>query len=192
MKPCIIIPARYSSTRYPGKPLVKLKGRDGSKTLIQRVWERGCQVLPPSDVYVATDDERIKQHVETFGGQVLLTSESCRNGTERCAEAIKLLKGYDLVVNLQGDAPLTPVDFLQALISEIDSAEVATPILKLDEEGYNRFIEDRKMGRVGGTTVVFAQDKSALYFSKGSCSVSCRFLETEKNSRLPSRWGICV
>ncbi len=166
MKPCIIIPARYASTRYPGKPLVNLKGKDGDKTLIERVWLRALDVLPAADVYVATDDARIRDHAQNFGAQTVMTSEQCRNGTERCAEVARGLSQYDIFVNLQGDAPLTPADFLEALIGAMEDAEVATPVLRMDEESYLRFIEDRKAGRVGGTTAVFDQKRNALYFSK--------------------------
>ena len=83
MSVVIIIPARYESSRFPGKPLAKLV----DKTLIQRTYETGQQVNGVDAVYVATDDERIKEHVEGFGGSVIMTSSQCRNGTERVYEA---------------------------------------------------------------------------------------------------------
>ena len=123
MKTTILIPARYASTRYPGKPLVALKGSDGvSKTLIQRSWETAKAVSNVDDVFVATDDDRIKEHVEAFGGKVIMTSEDCANGTERCADALKYLDSTpDLIVNLQGDAPLTPHWFVEDLIEKMRS-----------------------------------------------------------------------
>ena len=171
MSVLIAIPARYASTRYPGKPLVSLTGAGGhSKTLIQRSWEAAMQVQGVDRVVVATDDDRIKTAAEAFGAQVVMTSVECQNGTERCAQAHDVLGGgYDIVVNLQGDAPLTPAWFVEDLIAGLradPSAEVATPVLCADGRALAGFIEDRKAGRVGGTTAVFARNRHAMYFSK--------------------------
>lgn len=171
MKTVILIPARYASSRFPGKPLVELKGADGvSKPLIQRSWETAQSVQGVDDVFVATDDDRIAERVRGFGGRVIMTSESCANGTERCAEALAALPATpDLVVNLQGDAPLTPPWFLEDLIAalrERPDIAVATPVLRCDQQTYAHFRADRAEGRVGGTTAVFARDGRALYFSK--------------------------
>jgi 3-deoxy-manno-octulosonate cytidylyltransferase (CMP-KDO synthetase) len=171
VKTVILIPARYASSRYPGKPLVELKGSDGvSKPLIQRSWETAQAVAGIADVFVATDDERIASRVRDFGGKVIMTSESCANGTERCAEALAALpEPPDLIVNLQGDAPLTPPWFLEDLIAALrdrPDIAVATPVLRCDAQTYVHFKADRAEGRVGGTTAVFACDGSALYFSK--------------------------
>ena len=171
MSVLIAIPARYASTRYPGKPLVALTGATGeSKSLIQRSWEAACEVKGVDRVVVATDDDRIRTAAEAFGADVVMTSENCANGTERCAEAFDNLGGgFDVVVNLQGDAPLTPAWFVEDLIEGLQNdpmADVATPVLRCDGRALNGFLEDRKAGRVGGTTAVFTQDKHALYFSK--------------------------
>ncbi len=170
MKTLIVIPARYQSSRYPGKPLVVLKGKDGEKTLIQRTWETGRAVPGVDRVVVATDDERIAEAVRGFGGEIVMTSDSCENGTERCADMLDRIDEVpDLVVNLQGDAPLTPPWFLEALIDAMrDRPDVsaATPVLRCDAATYAHFREDRAAGRVGGTTAVFAADMTALYFSK--------------------------
>ena len=88
MKAVIIIPARYGSTRYPGKPLVELRTREGKKSLIQLSWEAANKVSGVSEIYVATDDKRIEEHAVTFGAKVIRTSSKCKNGTERCAEAV--------------------------------------------------------------------------------------------------------
>ena len=121
-------------------------------------------------VYVATDDQRIADAAYAFGAEVVMTSENARNGTERCAEAIEVLGlSPKLVVNLQGDAPLTPPWFVEALIAAMESderAEVATPVLRCDLETYTNFVTDRQNGRVGGTTAVFDSTMRALYFSK--------------------------
>lgn len=170
-KVTIIIPARYASTRYPGKPLVELKGSDGvSKSLIQRSWETAKAVSGIDQVFVATDDDRIKDHVEAFGGKVIMTSQACANGTERCADALQYLENEpDLIVNLQGDAPLTPPWFVEDLIAHMKgdlSSDVATPVLRCDQETLDHFKADRSEGRVGGTTAVFDKAQKALYFSK--------------------------
>jgi len=121
-------------------------------------------------VVVATDDDRIKDAAEAFGAEVVMTSEDCANGTERCAEAHDVLGGgYDVVVNLQGDAPLTPHWFVESLVQGLQSdpsAGIATPVLRCDGAALNGLLADRKAGRVGGTTAVFAADHRALYFSK--------------------------
>ena len=167
----IVIPARYASTRYPGKPLVALKGADGQeKSLIQRSWLAAQEVAGIDRVVVATDDDRIRTAAEAFGAEVVMTSETCANGTERCAQALEHLGGgYDIVVNLQGDAPLTPAWFIEDLVAVLRAdpvAEVATPVLRCDGETLNALLADRRAGRVGGTTAVFGQDRKALYFSK--------------------------
>ncbi|PHO05558.1 3-deoxy-manno-octulosonate cytidylyltransferase [Rhodobacteraceae bacterium 4F10] len=171
MSVLIAIPARYASTRYSGKPLATLKGATGEvKSLIQRSYEAATEVKGVDRVVVATDDDRIRQAAEAFGAEVVMTSEDCANGTERCAEAFDNLGGgFDIVVNLQGDAPLTPAWFVEELVEGLrrdPMAEVATPVLRCDGRALNGFLEDRKAGRVGGTTAVFTKDRHALYFSK--------------------------
>ena len=171
MSVLIAIPARYASTRYPGKPLVSLTGASGKEmTLIERSWRAAMAVRGADRVVVATDDDRIREVAEGFGAEVVMTSSNCVNGTERCAEAHAALGGgHDIVVNLQGDAPLTPHWFVEDLISGLRAApgaDIATPVLRCDGMALNSFLNDRKHGRVGGTTAVFAADRSALYFSK--------------------------
>lgn len=172
MSVLIVIPARYASTRYPGKPLVMLKGATGeAKSLIQRSWEAALAVNGVARVVVATDDARIREASEAFGAEVVMTSSSCANGTERCAEALNALggQGFDTVVNLQGDAPLTPRWFVEDLVRDLASdpgADIATPVLRCDGRALNGFLQDRAEGRVGGTTAVFGATRHALYFSK--------------------------
>ncbi|SFE72389.1 3-deoxy-manno-octulosonate cytidylyltransferase [Roseivivax sediminis] len=170
MTTTILIPARYASTRYPGKPLATLTGPDGAKTLIQRSWEAAMSVPEADNVFVATDDERIAEASRGFGAEVIMTDEACRNGTERCADALaRTGMTPDIVVNLQGDAPLTPAWFLSDLIQAMkaeESLDAATPVLRCDPETLSMLIEDRDNGRVGGTTAVFDTDYRALYFSK--------------------------
>ena len=171
MSVLIAIPARYASSRYPGKPLAALTGATGqSRSLIERSWRAACEVGGVDRVVVSTDDARIKEAAEAFGSEVVMTSPDCANGTERCAEAHANLGGsYDIVVNLQGDAPLTPHWFIEDLVTGLRNApeaEIATPVLRCDGATLNSFLADRKAGRVGGTTAVFATDNRALYFSK--------------------------
>ncbi|WP_223427119.1 3-deoxy-manno-octulosonate cytidylyltransferase family protein [Tateyamaria pelophila] len=171
MSVLIAIPARYASTRYPGKPLVPLSGAGGqSQTLIERSWRAAMSVKGVDRVVVATDDSRIQEAAVAFGAEVVMTSEACANGTERCAETHSALGGdFDIVVNLQGDAPLTPPWFVEALIEGLRGAadaEIATPVLRCDGATLNGFLQDRRAGRVGGTTAVFGAQNQGLYFSK--------------------------
>ncbi|MGR3571486.1 3-deoxy-manno-octulosonate cytidylyltransferase [Brevirhabdus sp.] len=167
----IVIPARYASSRYPGKPLVALRGAGGAaRTLIRRSWDAAMGVAGVDRVVVATDDDRIRDAAQGFGAEVVMTSPDCANGTERCAQAHAVLGGgYDIVVNLQGDAPLTPAWFVEDLIAAMHGdadAALATPVLRCDGRALNGFLQDRKAGRVGGTTAVFDSRGRALYFSK--------------------------
>ncbi len=171
MSVLVVIPARYASTRYPGKPLVELRGAGGeAKSLIRRSWDAAMSVNGVDRVVVATDDDRIRKACEAFGAEVVMTSEDCQNGTERCAEAFDALGGgFDVVVNLQGDAPLTPAWFVEDLVAGLRAdpvAEVATPVLRTEGAALNGFLTDRRAGRVGGTTAVFGANHNALYFSK--------------------------
>ena len=171
MSVVIVIPARHASTRYPGKPLVELRGAGGTaRSLIRRSWDAAMAVSGVDLVVVATDDDRIRDHAEGFGAQVVMTSTECRNGTERCAEAIANLGiTPEIVVNLQGDAPLTPAWFVEDLVAGLRAApeaQVATPVLRCSGRMRADLIADRHAGRVGGTTAVFGHDGQALYFSK--------------------------
>jgi 3-deoxy-manno-octulosonate cytidylyltransferase (CMP-KDO synthetase) len=171
MSVVIVIPARFASTRYPGKPLVELRGADGqSRSLIRRSWDAARAVNGVARVIVATDDRRIADHAEDFGAEVAMTSPDCRNGTERCAEVLAgLPEAPEMIVNLQGDAPLTPSWFVEDLVAGLRAhpeAEVATPVLNCSGAMRADLLADRAAGRVGGTTAVFGEDGRALYFSK--------------------------
>ena len=121
-------------------------------------------------VVVATDDARIADTARGFGAAVVMTSEACANGTERCADALPQLGGdVEIVVNLQGDAPLTPPWFVEALVATLRAGpgvEVATPVLASDADHLAALRADRRMGRVGATTAVMGREGDALYFSK--------------------------
>jgi 3-deoxy-manno-octulosonate cytidylyltransferase (CMP-KDO synthetase) len=100
----VIIPARYASTRLPGKALADICG----KPMIQHVVERASRAKLVERVLVATDDQRIADAVHAFGGDAVMTSRDCRSGTDRIAEAVRTLSGVDIVVNVQGDEPMIP------------------------------------------------------------------------------------
>lgn len=160
----IVIPARWASARFPGKPLANLAG----KSLLRRTIEAG-QAVKGAALLVATDDERIAREAEAAGVDHVLTSEDCANGTERVAEAIAERDGVEVVVNLQGDAPLTPPWYIEALserMAQDPDAQVATPVLRTSPEHLSRLHADRAAGRVGATTVVTDTKGNALYFSK--------------------------
>lgn len=128
-----IIPARYASTRLPGKPLVDIDG----KPMIQRVYEQAMKVETLTDVYVATDDERIAEVVKKFHGKVVLTSPHHQSGTDRCAEVLAGIKGnVDVVINIQGDEPF--IDPLQIqLVADCfkdESVGIASLIKKMQKE----------------------------------------------------------
>lgn len=170
MNSVILIPARFQSTRYPGKPLVPLKGAGGTgKPLIQRSVEAARRVAGVQGVFVTTDDERIADACSGLGVGVIMTSPECRNGTERCAEALGALHEPDLVINFQGDALLTPPGFVEALIARMRDdrdALVATPAMRLTSDEVRTLLAEEAAGRVGGTAVVTDVNGHALYFSK--------------------------
>jgi 3-deoxy-manno-octulosonate cytidylyltransferase (CMP-KDO synthetase) len=118
MKYAVVIPARYQSGRFPGKPLIDLLG----KPMIQHVWELCCKAVGSEHVYIATDSELIKNKAEYFGAKVIMTSDTCMTGTDRLAEANKTLD-CDFIINVQGDEPLIkPAD-----INTLIQAYLATP-----------------------------------------------------------------
>lgn len=164
-----VIPARYGSTRFPGKPLADVAGR----SLIQRVYEIAHAANGVDEVIVATDDARIAEHVRAFGGTAAMTPPECRNGTERVHAAVSL--GQDpgqmpaRIINLQGDAVLTPPWVLEAVAQEMIASPgipIVTPAARLDEDSLEMLREAKAAGEVGGTSVVFDKNGDALYFSK--------------------------
>jgi len=166
MKTIIVIPARYGSTRFPGKPLKPIKG----KSLLERTVAIAKAVKNVDNVLVATDDERIASHAQEIGAQAVMTSEKCENGTERVYEAIQNI-GYkpDAIINLQGDAVLTPPWIIQAIVDAMNadsSIELATPATQLTWEQYDKLAASKANGAAGGTTVTFDLNHNALYFSK--------------------------
>ena len=166
MRTVIIIPARFGSTRLPGKPLMMIAGM----RLLQRTWSIAKAVKHVDAVYIATDDERIQQHAESFGAKVLMTPTEAPNGTERVFHAVTQLPVQpDIILNLQGDAVLTPPWVIQALIDTLradPSVGFATTATRLTPVQYQLMAQSKQNGAVGGTTVVFDKENNALYFSK--------------------------
>jgi 3-deoxy-manno-octulosonate cytidylyltransferase (CMP-KDO synthetase) len=154
MKILGIIPARYKSSRFPGKPLVDIKG----KTMIQRVYERCVQARNIFKVVVATDDERIVEEVTSFGGEVMMTSEEHQNGTERCSEIAHHLPA-DAYINIQGDEPFIHPDQIDQVAQLLKTnAELATLIKKIEDPSLLALNSVMK--------VVFNHQMEALYFSR--------------------------
>jgi 3-deoxy-manno-octulosonate cytidylyltransferase (CMP-KDO synthetase) len=114
MEAAIVIPARFQSSRFPGKPLADIAG----KSLIRRVWERCLGVVPTNHIYVATDDERIQDHCAAFGAETLMTSSNCLTGTDRVAEAAEQIS-CELIVNVQGDEPLISPDDVRTVLEAL-------------------------------------------------------------------------
>jgi 3-deoxy-manno-octulosonate cytidylyltransferase (CMP-KDO synthetase) len=157
MKILGIIPARYASTRFPGKPLVDIRG----KSMIQRVFEQAQKAHSLADVVVATDDERIKEHVKKFGGNVVMTSTNHPSGTDRCHEALlKYSSQADIVINIQGDEPFISPNQIDLLAScfKNEATQIATLIKKITtaEELFNENIPK----------VVTDIHRKAIYFSR--------------------------
>ena len=158
MKYIGIIPARYASTRFPGKPLAML----GDKTVIQRVYEQAAKVL--DSVAVAPDDERIAAAVRAFGGTAVMTSTEHRSGTDRVREAYKNLgSDADVIINIQGDEPFIATSQIRALMGCFEDPEVqiATLARRYDPNGGFDGLFDPNLVKV-----VFGDDGRALYFSR--------------------------
>lgn len=160
MNTLVVIPARYASTRFPGKPLAMLCG----KPVIQWVWERVAAIQAVDDVVVATDDERIREAVERFGGRAMMTADSHRSGTDRCGEVLRTLETrggqYDIVVNVQGDEPFVEAGQLETLMaafadSHVQIASLMTPIRTQEE-----------LLSPNNVKVVCGGQGNALYFSR--------------------------
>lgn len=158
MKIVAIIPSRYQSSRFPGKPLAQICG----KPMIQHVYENVKKVAALDAVYVATDDDRIYEAVEAFGGQVLMTSDKHTCGTDRLAECADILNLNDdvLVLNIQGDEPMIRQEMVQDLIDAFDSDDVYMGTLKkaIDQE--------EEIGNPNVVKVITNVQGNAIYFSR--------------------------
>lgn len=167
-KSVLVIPARRGSTRFPNKPMAMVEGRK----LLYRTWQIAQAVKNVDQVWVATDDQEILEFAQSFGANAVMTSAQCENGTARTFDAVTRLGIQpDVVVNLQGDALLTPPWVIQAVVDEMLSRpelQMATPATCLTWEKFEEFQKSKQNGRVSGTLVVFDLSKKALYFSKGT------------------------
>jgi len=153
-----IIPARYSSSRFPGKPLVDLKG----KTMIQRVYEGASKSSLIDEVIVATDDQRIVDEVLRFGGKVEMTRADHVSGTDRCAEIAERHRDAHLVINVQGDEPLIDHTQLDELIKEFKDPSVAIATLATPFREESEFMNQNRV------KVVLNSVRDALYFSRAT------------------------
>lgn len=158
MKVLGIIPARYASSRFPGKPLIDLKG----KSMIQRVFEGAKKSTRITEVIVATDDQRIFDEVQRFGGKVMMTNENHPSGTDRCAEAASHFPDMDVVINIQGDEPLVDYRQLEQLIDAF--IEPKTDIATLG----NLSLTQEDVDNPNRIKVVVNAKNSALYFSRSA------------------------
>jgi 3-deoxy-manno-octulosonate cytidylyltransferase (CMP-KDO synthetase) len=151
-----IIPARYASTRFPGKPLVEIKG----KSMLQRVYEQTCKSRLLNEVIVATDDERIASHAKIFGAKVVMTKPEHPSGTDRCYEAYKLNgKTFDYIINVQGDEPFLDPAQIDSLAEVCHgSVEIATQMTKCTSH--------EVLFDIGEVKIVLNTNKEALYFSR--------------------------
>ncbi|WP_293898189.1 3-deoxy-manno-octulosonate cytidylyltransferase [Sphingobacterium sp. UBA5670] len=151
-----IIPARFASSRFPGKPLIDIEG----KTMIQRVYEQVKKSTRLNEVVVATDDQRIVDNVLSFGGKVVMTASHHQSGTDRCAEVIAQMPGYDIAINIQGDEPfINPAQIdLLATCFEVPNTQIATLVKEITHE------ED--LFNVNIPKVVRNNKGEAIYFSR--------------------------
>lgn len=169
MKIAIIIPARYGSTRFPGKPLTAIAG----ETMLSRVVNIGREVQKKHpDIYmaVATEDSRIEKHCNEIGVDCLMTSDNCATGSDRVLEAIeKTGDQFDFVLGLQGDAPFTPVAALTKMITAVQNnqnIQVITPVVPLRWEELDALRTQKQTTPFSGTTAIIDKNNQAKWFSK--------------------------
>lgn len=158
MKVLGIIPARYDSSRFPGKPLIDLKG----KTMIQRVYEGAQRAQMIDKLVVATDDHRIVAEVERFGGIAILTKSTHQSGTDRCAEVLERFPDYDIVINIQGDEPLVSAQQLDTLLEAF--TDVKTQIATL----VNPEVSHEDLNNPNRIKVLENALQQAIYFSRSA------------------------
>ncbi len=159
MKKCAFIPARYQSSRFPGKPLADIAG----KPMIQRVYERAVSCSELTDVFIATDDERILSRVEGFGGKVIMTGKSHNSGTDRIAEAAQMigLGHEDIIINIQGDQPIFDPDVISQMIEPLENdPSISMSTLK------HKITDPANVDNPNHVKVVTDNQGFALYFSR--------------------------
>lgn len=169
MKTAIVIPARYGSSRFPGKPLAKIAG----KTMLERVVSAARQAAEKFDdiaLYVTSENAEIAAHADSIGAACIMTDEACATGSDRVLQAVKTLESQpDFIVNLQGDAPFTPPGIIVSLIeafAENPALEVVTPVVRLSWDALECLREAKKITPFSGTSVIIDKSGRALWFSK--------------------------
>jgi 3-deoxy-manno-octulosonate cytidylyltransferase (CMP-KDO synthetase) len=160
-----IIPARFDSTRFPGKPLIDLKG----KSMIQRVYEGAKKSKLITELIVATDDLRIMEEVKRFGGNVEMTSNRHPSGTDRCAEILTRNNRFDLVINIQGDEPLVDSRQLDSLIESFDDSSVQIATLATEN------VSKEDLDNPNRIKVVIDNSNNASYFSRSAIPNSINY-----------------
>ena len=165
MKVLGIIPSRYASSRFPGKPLIDLKG----KSMIQRVYEGASKSNSLTKIVVATDDQRIVDEVLRFGGNVCLTDEAHQSGTDRCAEVTRLNPGFDVVINIQGDEPLVNPMQLEQLLCVFVNPEVNIATLGIPTSDEADLMNPNRI------KIILDKAQNALYFSRSAVPNSDHF-----------------
>ncbi|CAG0906488.1 unnamed protein product, partial [Cyprideis torosa] len=169
MKTAIIIPARYGSTRFPGKPLTLIGGQSMLSRVVD-VARKAAAHIDDVTLAVATEDQRIMDHANEIGVECIMTSDDCKTGSDRVLEALKKLgNDFDFVVGLQGDAPFTPPEAVEKLITAYKNnpdIEVVTPVINLRWSELDNLREQKKITPFSGTTAIINQQGNALWFSK--------------------------
>jgi 3-deoxy-manno-octulosonate cytidylyltransferase (CMP-KDO synthetase) len=182
MKNIIVIPARFGSSRLPGKPLAQIKGH----SLLYRVWMLAKNAQNIDEVFIATDDKRIQDHAQDFGAHVLMTNSDYSTGTDRVYGAVQQLgQKPDMIINLQGDAVLTPPWIIQSLINGLineSRVKMATLATHLSWTQYDDLVQSKITSKSSGTTVTFDKNGDALYFSKNIIP----YIRNRSNSELIS------
>ncbi len=183
----IIIPARYGSTRFPGKPLVNIAGRSMLRRVID-VARKAASGLDNIEIVVATEDQHIADHAEEADVRGIITSDTCRTGSDRVLEAARLLDTQpDIVINLQGDAPMTPPHFVRAVIDALthENIGVATPVYRLSWARLDALRDNKKTIPFTGTTAIIDEDGYARWFSKQIIPA----IRKENNLRMSERFS---
>ncbi|QEC52750.1 3-deoxy-manno-octulosonate cytidylyltransferase (CMP-KDO synthetase) [Anseongella ginsenosidimutans] len=157
-----IIPARFASVRFPGKPLADI----GGKPMIRRVYEQVCKSSAVSEVVVATDDERILRAVTGFGGKAMLTSSGHQSGTDRCAEVAGMFPGYDIVINIQGDEPFIDPAQIDELCSCFQTGEKENGSGVELASLYKKITSPEELKNPNLPKIVMNGKKEAIYFSR--------------------------
>jgi 3-deoxy-manno-octulosonate cytidylyltransferase (CMP-KDO synthetase) len=164
-----IIPSRYESSRFPGKPLIDIKG----KSMIQRVYEQAKQSNLINELVVATDDDRIYNHVKNFGGQVMMTSTKHTSGTDRCGEVIENYNDFDIVINIQGDEPLIQPQQLDNLLHVFKNSDVKIATLVKQMTDINDVLNPNRV------KVVLDKNNNSIYFSRNPIPFVAKYKQSE-------------